>query len=422
MDSRAPRCSLVVFGAFLLSACGGTTGETLRNDSGSPGDATVDDAGLDGSGADATMEVDAGEDASMDAPETDAGAGDPDAGADAGGMDAGTVPGPLEDPTVSSDFPLADPDTVLALDGTYVSYGTTVGAGRGRRCGGTGKLYVPYLVHGSGDSVRISDCAAGDAMPSGPGAWAEPGGGIWAPGVARFGDRYFMYYTASRRGSGQKCIGLATSGGARGPFVDRGEWACPPAGRWAIDANPVVQGGTLYVAYRDDAITSFPETGVSAVRADANGRAVWSTRRDLLRSTDVGWETVRISGTSHVIENPSLFRHEGVWYLTYSGNNWDSARYATGIARCGASPLPATRCTPMREGVRRPYLGFTGSAGLDPYRGLPGNHQGPGGMDIFQAADGSLRAIWHWWQPSDRSRHSAVGRFLENSGGFHVGP
>ena len=354
------------------------------------------------------------EDASLDAgvAPMDAGAVDEE--------DAGSA-GPIEDPTDWSEVPLADPDTVLARDGRYITYGTTLGAGRGPRCGGRGKLYVPYLVHGSGNSVRMSDCAAGDAMPDGPGAWAEPGGAIWAPGVVRFGDRYFMFYTASRRGSGQKCIGRATSGSARGPFVSRGEWACPAAGRWVIDANPIVAGGRMYVAYRDDAITSFPETGLAVVRTDDSGRAVWSTRRDLLVSTDIRWETIRISGTSHVIENPSLFRHGGTWYVAYSGNNWDSARYATGIADCGSGVLPLSRCAPMRRGVQRPFFGFTGAGGLDPYRGLPGNHQGPGGMDVFQAADGTLRAVWHWWRPSDRSRHLSVGRLLTNAGGFYVG-
>jgi hypothetical protein len=257
-------------------------------------------------------------------------------------------------------------------------------------------------------------------MPGGPGDWAEPGGAIWAPGVIRYNNRYIIFYTASRRGSGQKCIGRATSQGARGPFVSRGEWACPPQGRWAIDANPFVNGNNLLVTYRDDAINSFPETGISVVRTDEVGRAQWSTRRDLLKSTDVGWDTIRISGSSHVIENPSMFREDDVWYLAFSDNNWDSARYATGIARCGNSPRPSTRCTPIRRGAERPYFGFTGNAGLSPYRGLPANRQGPGGMDVFHAADGSLRAVWHWWRPSDRTRHVVVGRLLRNAGGFYV--
>ena len=362
---------------------------------------------------------DAGSDAGRDAG-SDAGR---DAGSDAG-RDAGNDAGPtsIEDPTRSSDFPLADPDTVLALDGSYISYGTTVPAGAGPRCGGVGELFVPYLVHGSGNSVRISDCAAGDAMPDGPGAWAQPGGAIWAPGVARFGSLYYMYYTASRRGSGQKCIGRATSATARGPFISQGEFSCPRGGRWAIDANPFVDAGSLYVSFRDDAITTLPETGLSVVRTDAQGRAIWSTRRDLLRSTDVDWDETRISGSARVVENPSVFRHDGTWYVAYSGNNWDSPRYATGVADCGASPLPASVCTPLRNGVVRPYFGFTGAAGLGPYRGLPGNHEGPGGIDIFAAADGTLRAIWHWWSAADRSRHSVVGRFVWESGGFRVVP
>ena len=416
-----------LFALWALLGCGDDAGpdadDEVHRDGGSDG---VD--GGNGARLDAALDAEVRSDA---AGPVDSGAVDPGDAATSDSFvapdafvppDAGGTPPPIEDPTDWSEISLADPDTVRARDGRYITYGTTIGAGRGPRCGGRGKLFVPYLEHGAGSSVRMSDCAAGDAMPDGPGGWAEPGGAIWAPGVARFGDRYFMYYTASRRGSGQKCIGRATSRNARGPFVSRGEWACPPAGRWAIDANPIVAGGRLYVAYRDDAITSFPETGLSVVRTDEDGRAVWSTRRDLLRSTDIGWETVRISGTSRVIENPSLFREDGVWYVAYSGNNWDSARYATGIARCGSRILPSSRCTPMRQGVRRPYFGYTGSAGLDPYRGLPTNRQGPGGMDVFQAADGTLRVVWHWWRPSDRSRHVNVGRLRSNSGGFYVGP
>lgn len=402
-----------------LSACTGA----LSNNSPASGRSDVEDADVA-----APLDASSAPDASADATEFDSGGGDVGisevghGSADAAEATADTaVDAPLEDPTHSSTIPLADPDTVRAQDGHYITYGTTLGAGKGPRCGGTGKLFVPYLVHGSGNSVGMSDCAAGDALPSGPGAWAEPGGAIWAPGVVRYGGRYIMFYTASRKGSGQKCIGRATSSTARGPFVNRGEWACPPRGRWAIDPNPFVAGGELYVSYRDDAITSFPETGISTVRTDDAGRAIWSTRRDILKSTDISWDTIRISGRSHVIENPTMFEREGVWFVAYSGNNWDSARYAIGIARCGNTPLPAQRCTPIRRGVDRPYFGFTGSAGLNPYRGLPGNHRGPGGMDVFEAADGTARAIWHWWRPSDRSRHVVVGRLLHDAGGFYVG-
>jgi hypothetical protein len=319
----------------------------------------------------------------------------------------------------TSTFPLADPDTVLAKDGSYVTYGTTAGAGSGARCGATGRLFVPVLVHGSGSTVGIANCASHDALPSGPGAWAEPGGAIWAPGVARFGDRFFMFYTASRRDSGQKCIGRAIATSARGPFENQGEWACPGGGRWALDANPFVAGGNLYVTYRDDAIASGAETGISTVRTDGEGRAIWDTRRDMLKSTDITWDTAKSSSGTHVVENPSMFKAaDGHWYLMYSGNNWDSARYATGIADCGTTPLPGSRCAPIREGVTRPFFGFTGAAGLNPIRGLPGNHQGPGGMDVFDAADGTERVVWHWWDGA--RRFPMTGVLTRPSSGFLV--
>lgn len=319
----------------------------------------------------------------------------------------------------SSSFALADPDTVRGTDGRYVTYGSSVPAGRGKRCNGAkGRLYVPVLVHGSGNSVGMADCASGDALPGGPGAWAEPGGGIWAPGVARFGKRYHMFYTATRKGSGQKCIGRAIAASARGPFRNAGQWACP-ARRWVIDANPFVSGKALYVAYRDDSITAGPETGLSAVRTDGQGRAIWSTRRDLLKSTDLSWDTRESAGTSHVIENPSMWRMaDRHWYLMYSGNNWDSPRYATGIADCGTTPLPASRCTPVRQGAARPYFGFTGAAGINPYRGLPGDHRGPGGMDVFRAENGGLRVVWHWWNVT--SRFPMTGVLQRRADGFVV--
>ncbi|WP_419998664.1 family 43 glycosylhydrolase [Streptomyces boninensis] len=323
-----------------------------------------------------------------------------------------------------STFALADPDTVLGKDGKYVTYGTTVGAGKGKRCEGapTGELFVPVLVHGSGNNVGMTDCASGDAMPAGPGAWAEPKTAVWAPGAARFGDRYVMYYTATKKGTGSpghKCIGRAVSDSARGPFKDAGEWACPPGGRWAIDPNPFVSGGTLYVTYRDDAIASGPETGISTVRTDGEGRAIWDTRRDALKSTDITWDEKNISGSTHVVENPSMWKGtNGRWYLAYAGNNWDSDRYATGIADCGTAPIPASRCKPISEGVARPYFGYTGATGLNPVKGLPANHRGPGGMDVFSAADGSPRVVWHWWD--GKTRFPMTGVLAQGGSGFSV--
>ncbi|MEV8372873.1 family 43 glycosylhydrolase [Kribbella sp. NPDC056861] len=324
-------------------------------------------------------------------------------------------------------FPLADPDTVLANDGSYVTYGTTVGAGVGARCGATGQLLLPVLRHGSGSSVGMANCASGDAMPDGVGAWAE--GAVWAPGVVKFAGKFYLYYTATKAGTasgggnGHKCIGRAVSENAGGPFRNAGLWHCPAGGRWAIDANPFVSGGKLYVAFRDDSIASGPETGLSVVPTDANGWGLWGQRRSLLLSTDITWDTRGTDGSgTHLVENPSMFRHnDGIWYVAYSGNNYNSVRYATGIASCGANPLPATRCQPLQDGARRPYFGYSGAGDLDPFATLPANHTGPGGMDIFNAADGTFRVVYHYWKNNGGPRYPITGFLGRRTGtGFYV--
>ncbi|GAA5149218.1 hypothetical protein GCM10023340_24190 [Nocardioides marinquilinus] len=318
-----------------------------------------------------------------------------------------------------SSFAMGDPDTVLAEDGRYVTYGTTVPPKRGDRCSpaARGKLYVPMLVHGGGAEVGLTDCASGDALPGGPGAWAVLDSGIWAPGVARYKGRWLMYYTASKRGTGRKCLGLAVSGSAYGPFRDAGSFVCP-ADRWAIDANPVVRDGTLWVAYRDDGVTSGPETAISVVRADRRGRAVPGSRRTLLRSTDIAWDTRGTDSGSHVVENPSLFAHKGRWHLAFAGNQWASPRYATGLAECGPASARPGPCRLLRDGANRPYFGFVGPGGIGPYRRLPGNRRGPGGLDVYTAAGGGLRVTWHWYD--GRLRHPTTGTLTHGRGGFRV--
>jgi hypothetical protein len=290
---------------------------------------------------------------------------------------------------------LADPDTIApATRDDYITYGTTV---RGfNSCGqphdGTG-WYVPYIVSGSGATIDLDlQCIAGDAMPAGPGAWAEPGTSIWAPSVVYFGGRYILYYTASKRGTNQKCIGKAGSSSPLGPFSDGGVVACPLGGRWALDADAFVDNGSLYMIYRDDGITTGQETGISVVRMDgSSGAADWPTRQDVLLSTDITWESA--GATNHVIENPTMMNVGGHYNVFFSGNNWETARYSTGIAVC-SGPLPGTRCSPYGS-TSRPYFGYSGSGNIWPLATLPGNLPGPGGMSLFRNRAGDARVVWH---------------------------
>lgn len=301
----------------------------------------------------------------------------------------------------------ADPDTVQGMDGRFYTYSTKAAVPQG--CAGQGRVqWVPLRVTASASLGGA--CPTRDAMPGGPGSWAYRGcnAAVWAPGVVRFGGRWILYYAASKAGRGasctsrgQICIGKAYAASALGPFRDAGEFACPSAGRWALDPDPFVSGGRLHLVYRDDAVTSGAETGISGVQLTAAGNAIWSTRHTLVTSRAISWETRGTrAGTTHVIENPTMTRVGGRWRLLFSGNNYDSPRYSVGLADCGTAPVDGG-CR-ISGSTSRPWFGYTGSGGLQPLHALPGNHPGPGGMAAFTTSSGAQKVVWHWYDRGPR--------------------
>ncbi|MGH3741148.1 MAG: family 43 glycosylhydrolase [Micromonosporaceae bacterium] len=327
-------------------------------------------------------------------------------------------PGSGSAPEVSAvgPMPLADPDTIEkpGPDLRYISYGTS-------RAGHE----IPYVIHGSGNTVSMDDTIDGDAMPGGPGAWARDDIGLWAPSVVNHKGSFYLFYSATLKDTGdpgRKCIGVATSGAATGPFHPRDNPLLCNEGGWSIDPDAFVGAfnGNLYVTYRDDKVVPRPETAISAALLDDAATRVIE-KRVIFKSTDVAWETVGIgAGDAHVIENPTMIRQGGHWWLFYSGNRWQTARYSTGAARCGDSPT-AIACSPQ-PGQNRPWFGYLGADGLQdtyrPMKGLPGNHPGPGGMSVFTARDGTLRAVWHYLDGSSRS--SITGKLAYNSADWAV--
>lgn len=176
-----------------------------------------------------------------------------------------------------------------------------------------------------------------------------------------------------------------------GPFADAGEFACPGNGKWAIDPDVFIdQTGIPWVVYRDDNAADAGGSAISIVRVDGNGSAIWSSRKTLLKSSQVAWEHIRSAG--YIIENPSMGYVSGSYYLFYSGNDWNSARYATGILKCSYS---GWTCGHFGSSTR-PYFGYVGSAGISPLYGLPYNAAGPGGMSIFKASNGAPLVTWHF--------------------------
>jgi hypothetical protein len=317
--------------------------------------------------------------------------------------------------------PLYDPATTEIVEGTqFATYGSSSGYASAYK-------NVPVFVHGdkaAGDIGGLETAMPTDALPaSGIPRWADASGGFWAPSVVYNGSRYMMFLTYKRAApSNQRCIGIAFAKRATGPFVLKKTFACPTNGDWALDPEVfkwlASRGGDngFYVTYRDDYAArasglSMPtNTAITTIKVSPAGDPVWGKhQRTMLLSSDMTWDERPANLPNHqqIIENPSLIDLGGRWYLFFSGNNYSTQNYATGIADCGSAKVapdrartgaPGNRCVQV-AGTNRPYFGYSGRQEAPPFSSDPqiSAKRGPGSMSVFWISSGGglrVRVTW----------------------------
>jgi beta-xylosidase len=162
--------------------------------------------------------------------------------------------------------------------------------------------------------------------------------------------------------------------GAEGPFEDTstGPLVCPTELGGAIDPSPfVAEDGRAYLLWKSDGNCCGVPTRIFSQPISDDGLQLTEPPREVLTST-LPWE-------AGVVEAPSMVEHDGVHYLFYSGNAWDTAEYAIGYATCDTPVGPCTK--PLDH----PWLGSSAAAG------------GPGGQELFIDPAGDLRMVFHAW-------------------------
>ena len=271
-------------------------------------------------------------------------------------------------PVFGGDFP--DP-FVLVSGGRYFVYGTQ-----------TGDLNVQVME--SGDLTRWEH--RGEALPQLP-HWAGRGR-TWSPAVLSRDGGLALYYAVRHAGAGRQCISVATGSDPAGPFVDRSEGPLifQEDRGGSIDPSPFVDAdGTAYLLWKsdDNAVGRSPSLWGAPLQPDGLGLA--GPPVELLRH-DAAWE-------EPLVEAPSLARlADGRCVLFYSGGWWESDGYAVGYAT-GPGPLGPFR----KETETGPWLASE-----------PGM-AGPGGAEVFTAADGRWHIAFHAWTPP-RVGYDAGGR------------
>jgi arabinan endo-1,5-alpha-L-arabinosidase len=209
-------------------------------------------------------------------------------------------------------------------------------------------------------------------------------------------------YVRLNYGRSQMCIGRAESASPGGPFSpDPHPLICPgDNNHWAIDPNVWVSPAShnVFVQWRQDVGTS--ESRIYGARYSRDGRTRLTTARLLLSDSAVSWEGAQI-------ENPAIELESGTYYLFFSGDNWNSKNYATGVASCGSRIVDGGKCTSIYASSR-PWLGWSGRPG-GAFFHTPEDIWGPGGLSFVSDAGGGIRTnpngdpyvAIHWWLAND---------------------
>lgn len=273
----------------------------------------------------------------------------------------------FQNPVLNENF--ADP-FILKVDDTYWAYATNA----------TGRN---ISLARSEDLVEWK--MLGDAMPALP-KWAKLTGGlVWAPEVIKIGEKYVMYYTARDKASNKQCVGVAVSDTPQGKFKDTNDqpFVCQAKQGGTIDASAFRDDdGTLYLYYKNDGNCCSLATYIYVQELAPDGLSLLGEPIPLVRN-DKQWE-------AHVIEAPTMFKHEDRYFLFYSANNYAGPEYAVGYATCESALGP---CQDAPENpILKSDLGNKNAMVI-----------GPGHQSVIQLGDQTWM-VYHAWEVVSGSR------------------
>ena len=251
-----------------------------------------------------------------------------------------------------------------------------------------GDTYYAYATNGAGKQVQTLTSKdlvhwqpGPDALPK-VGSWGF-NGETWAPEVLKRGDgSYVLYYTANH------CVGRAVATQAARSV--RRSWRSSRSsareGRRLDRPEPVPRR-------RRQALPALEERRQRDRRADvhlraaplAGRRCTSSGKRTTIEKNDVPWE-------ASIVEGPMLWKHDGRYFLFYSGNVYSGAGYAVGYATCD-TPLG-----PCKDAPENPILKTACEA------------HGPGHNALIDDGAGRTWIVYHAWDAAYSKRQLWIDR------------
>ncbi|MDH4231722.1 MAG: glycoside hydrolase family 43 protein [Nitrospirota bacterium] len=224
-----------------------------------------------------------------------------------------------------------------------------------------------YYLYPTGDNHSYDVYISDDLVhwTKGPKVFQSSERGVWAPDVffSREDNMFYLYYTVNRR------IGVASADRPEGVFQDRGALVSN-----GIDAHLFRDDDGSYFLY----YARYPDFAIFVQPMESPLRKKGGPVQ-LLSPTEA-WE---MNGVP-VIEAPWMIKHQGVYYLLYSGGSADSEHYAIGYATA-KHPLG-------------PFTKYRGNPIIQKGDGI----FGPGHPGVVRDQAGKLWMVYH--QQKDETR------------------
>ena len=189
---------------------------------------------------------------------------------------------------------------------------------------------------------------------------------FWAPEILKHGDTFYMYYSANEH------MYVATSKSQLGPFRQIGNK--PMLENRCIDSSPFIDDDSkayLFFVYFDK--------GNNVYSAELNDDLL-SIKPETMHhclSISQAWESDTLFPYARVNEGPCVIKDNGVYYLTYSANDYRSKGYGIGYAT-------ATNIFgPWTKSATNPVLQYAF------------NMVGTGHHTLFKDKKGKIRVAYH---------------------------
>lgn len=280
---------------------------------------------------------------------------------------------PIDDTTPELDkVPLGDP-FILLWEGKYYAYGTNSNDGI--------EVFVSddLLTWSSNNSLALHKADV----------WGDKW--FWAPEVYHVSGKFYMYYSADEH------ICAATSDSPLGPFKQEVMKPMIEEEKCIDNSLFIDDDGKPYLLF--DRFNDGLNIWVAELEDNLLDIKPGTMRKCI--NVSQAWEEV----WPRVNEGSFIVKRNGIYYMTYSANSYESQFYGVGVAT-------ATNIT-------GPWTKYEGN----PIFQKPGDLVGVGHSAMFSDKDGKLRIVFHAHNSTSKihPRHMYISTVsFENKGGKEI--